>query len=322
MNINEKLNGIIGVVNTPFNKRNTIDDNSLRNYIDDSIKAGVVGFLGLGMAAEVKKLSLEEKEFVVTTILDEVDERVPVICNVSSEEQKERLFLAKKFIGIGCDGIMVNILFENENSFLNQIREIDELQPNFLMIQDWDFNGFGIPINVIEKLFNEINSFKCLKIEVVPAGVKYTAVLKATKNKLHLSGGWAGTQMIEALDRGINAFMPTILPDVYVEIFNLHQAGKRDKAIELFYELVPILAFSHQHLDISIHFNKKLIHKQGIFSTDRVRDPILPFDSYHDEIAEELIYKAKSLLKKIKDKNNFQFENFMLLLITIYINIK
>jgi dihydrodipicolinate synthase/N-acetylneuraminate lyase len=43
------------------------------------------------MAAEVKKLTPEEKELVVNTILEEVNGRVPVICNVSSEEQKDRL---------------------------------------------------------------------------------------------------------------------------------------------------------------------------------------------------------------------------------------
>jgi dihydrodipicolinate synthase/N-acetylneuraminate lyase len=296
----EKLNGIIGVINTPFNKNNQIDSDSLRNYIDHSIDAGVTGFLALGMAAETNKLTHEEREFIVKTVVDKVGGRVPVISSVSSDNHEERLLLTRKFIDYGCDGIMVNILFEDENSFCKQISEIDKLNPQFLMIQDWDFKGFGIPVNIIKKLFDEIESFKCLKIEVVPAGVKYTAVRDATENKLHVSGGWAGTQMIEALDRGVNAFMPTVLHYVYVKIFNLHRAGRREEAKELFYELVPILAFSHQHLDISIHFNKKLVCRQGLFSTDKVREPILPFDEYHGRVAEELIMKAQFLTQKVK----------------------
>jgi 4-hydroxy-tetrahydrodipicolinate synthase len=172
------------------------------------------------------------------------------------------------------------------------------------MIQDWDFKGYGIPVAVIKKLFDEIESFKCLKIEVVPAGVKYSAIRQVTDNKLHISGGWAGSQMIEALDRGVNAFMPTVLHGTYGKIFNLHHSGKREEACKLFYELVPILAFSHQHLDISIHFNKRLVYEQGIFSTNKVRDPILPFDKYHERIAEELIIKARNLTEREKAKNN------------------
>lgn len=305
VNVMEKLNGIIGVINTPFSEDNLIDSDSLRNYVRHSMEAGVTGFLALGMASEINKLTLDEKEFIVKTVVDEVKGIVPVICGVSADKQKERLLLTEKFIDLGCDGIMVNVLFENEDSYMRQISEIDELQPGFLMIQDWDFKGYGIPIDMIKKLFNEIESFKCLKIEVVPAGVKYTAVRKATKYKLHVSGGWAGTQMIEALDRGVNAFMPTALHDVYVKIFNLHHSGRREEAKELFYEMVPILAFSHQHLDISIHFNKKLIHRQGIFSTDKVRGPIITFDDFHERIAEELIVKAKCLTEKLKTEYIF-----------------
>jgi len=303
MDITEKLNGIIGVINTPFNENNQIDSDSLGNYIDHSINAGVTGFLALGMAAETSKLTLEEREYIVKTVVDKVGGRVPVICSVSSDNHKERLLLTRRFIDYGCDAIMVNVLFEDENSFFKQISEIDGLNPGCLMIQDWDFKGYGIPVDTIKKLFDEIDSFKCLKIEVVPAGVKYTAVRNATENKLHVSGGWAGTQMIEALDRGVNAFMPTVLHYVYVRVFNLHRAGRREEAKELFYELVPILAFSHQHLDISIHFNKKLVYKQGMFSTDRVREPILPFDEYHNRVAEELIVKAQYLTEKIKKDN-------------------
>ena len=302
MNVIEKLNGIIGVINTPFCKNNLIDGESLRNYVRHSLESGVVGFLALGMAAETNKLTSEEKDFIVKTVVDEVNGRVPVICSVSSDTQKERLLNTEKFIGFGCDGIMVNILFEDESLYKRQISEIDELKPDFLMIQDWDFRGYGIPVEVIKKLFREIQSFKCLKIEVVPAGVKYSEVRKVTNNKLHVSGGWAGTQMIEALDRGVNAFMPTVLHPAYVRVFDLHRSGRRKEARELFYEMVPVLAFSHQHLDISIHFNKRLVHQQGIFSTDRVRDPVLPFDEYHQRIADELVVKAKLLVENIKAK--------------------
>lgn len=300
MDVTEKLNGIIGVINTPFSEKNHIDGDSLANYVNHSIDAGVVGFLTLGMAAETNKLTVKEKEYIVNTVVSETRGRVPVICSVSSNDPKERLLLTKKFIEYGCDGVMINILFEDEESFLKQIDAVDKLKPGFLMIQDWDFTGFGIPVKTIEKCFNEINSFTCHKIEVVPAGVKYTAVRNATKNRLHVSGGWAGTQMIEALDRGVNAFMPTVLHHAYVKIYDLHRAGRREEAKELFYELVPILAFSHQHLDISIHFNKKLVCKQGIFSTDRVREPILPFDEYHNRIAEELITKALNITERVK----------------------
>ncbi len=296
----EGLNGIIGVINTPFTDNNEIDCDSLRRYVNHSIGCGVAGFLALGMAAEINKLSVTEKELIVETVIDEVNERVPVICGISTDTQNERLLLAEKFIELGCSGVMVSIPYEDDKSFTEKIYQIAELKPGFIMLQDWEFKGYGLPIELIVKLFREVDVFRCLKIEVIPAGVKYSEVINATGGRLHVSGGWAGTQMIEALDRGVDAFMPTILHDIYVKIFDLHITGKREEAKELFYELLPILAFSHQHLDISIHFNKRIVYKQGIFITGNVRGPILPFDSYHEKVADELILKAKKISDRIK----------------------
>lgn len=289
------MNGIIGVVNTPFTNDNKIDSDSLRRYVDHSLKCDVVGFLVLGMAAEVNKLSLEEKLLIVETVVNQVDRKVPVIASVSSQNQNDRVLLANELSNLGCDGILINIPFDDEDSFVNNVSEVAINISGFMMLQDWDFHGYGIPVHIIKKLFDHVEKFKCLKIEVVPAGVKYSEVRKITEGKLHLSGGWAGTQMIEALDRRVDAFMPTILHDVYNKIFQLHRIGKREEAKTVFEIFLPIISFSHQHLDISIHFNKRLVNRQGLFSTSRVREPILPFDQYHERIADELINRAIEL---------------------------
>jgi len=173
------------------------------------------------------------------------------------------------------------------------------LKPCFLMIQDWDFQGYGLPVALIQQLFYEIEVFRCLKIEVVPAGRKYTEVLEATQGKLHVSGGWAVMQIIEALDRGVHAFMPTGMHEIYTAIYALCQQGQREAAQRLFQELLPVLAFSNQHLGISIHFFKRLLYRQGLYATPRVREPILPFDSYHQKIADELIDHVLQLIDRV-----------------------
>jgi 4-hydroxy-tetrahydrodipicolinate synthase len=198
----------------------------------------------------------------------------------------------------------VNIPYEGEDAYEREVWEIAALQPGFLMLQDWDFKGYGIPVEVILRLFEEIEKFQCLKLEVVPAGVKYSEVLARTGNRLHVSGGWAGTQMIEALDRGVNAFMPSILLGVYARIFALHRAGQRSAAMALFNRFVPILAFSHQHLDISIHFNKRLLREQGLFTNVFVREPILVFDHIHEKVSREIIAAGMALEKEVLESRS------------------
>ncbi len=92
-----------------------------------------------------------------------------------------------------------------------EVWSVANQKPGFLMLQDWDFGGYGLSVKLVKKLFEDIDVFQSLKIEVVPAGVKYTEVWEATDGKLHLAGGWAVTQMIEALDRRVHAMMPTAM---------------------------------------------------------------------------------------------------------------
>lgn len=289
------MNGIIAAVNTPYLDSGSVDVESLRRYVDHYLACGISGFLIPAMAAEVWKLTDGERELIVQTVVDAVDGRVPIIGGASSNDRESRLGHARKLTELGCDAVLVSIPFVDHESFKRDILEIAETGPRSLVIQDWAFNDFGIPVETIVELFEELPCFDHLKVEVVPAGFKYTRVLEATGGRLAVSGGWASSQMIEGLDRGVNAFMSTILPDLYVRIYELHAQGDREGARRAFHELLPVIAFSHQHLDISIHFNKRMLWRQGIFTTPLVREPIIPFDDYHIRIADELIDYALSI---------------------------
>lgn len=288
------LTGVVAVINTPFTKDNLIDHESLVRYVESAIKSGVSGFLVPAMAAEVNKLSYGERIAIVETVLKSTNKRVPVIGGASADTQPDRISHINKLESLGCRGVLVSIPFHDKTHYKKLIKEIAAEVSTFLIIQDWDFHGYGIPLDVIIDLFENVEAFKSLKVEVSPAGKKYSDVLQTTGGKLHVSGGWASSQMIEALDRGVHTFMSTIMHKQYKMIYDHHQSGNRNLAKDLFQRIVPILAFSHQHLDISIHFNKRFYYRQGIFKTDRVRDPILPFDQYHKKVADELIDLAFS----------------------------
>jgi len=75
----------------------------------------------------------------------------------------------------------------------------------------------------------------------------------------------------------------------------LYASGRRTEARNLFEQVLPVLAFSNQHLDISIHFFKRLLHAQGVYATARVREPILPFDAVHERVAAELIGRVMAI---------------------------
>jgi len=293
------LRGIITVLNTPFTRDDAIDVDGLKENVRRAIKGGVIGFLVPAMASEVEKLSEAERDLMVKSVVETARGSAAVIGGASAPTSGARVRHALRCVELGCDGVLASIPFLDESQYERDVRSLAELNPPFLMLQDWDAIGSGVPVHVIARLFSEIDVFRCLKIEVVPAGIKYSEVREATNSQLHLSGGWAVMQMIEALDRGVHAFMPTGMHEIYCQIYSLYSDGKRREAQTLCNRLLPVLAFSNQHLDISIHFFKRLLHRQGIYATPRVREPILPFDSHHQRIADDLIDDVIELTKEI-----------------------
>jgi len=200
--------------------------------------------------------------------------------------------------------VLFQIPYENDTQFERHFSELAELGQEMIMLQDWDFSGDGLPDKLICKLFEKFEAFRCLKIETVPAGIKYSRVLELTKGRLNLSGGWAVSQLLEALKRGVHAFMPTGMHYSYTEIYRCFHEGQIEEAERLFQEIIPVLAFSNQHLDISIHFFKRLLFKQGIYNTPNVRQPILKFDKLHEEIADKHIEHIIALENQLKLKRH------------------
>jgi dihydrodipicolinate synthase/N-acetylneuraminate lyase len=289
------LRGIVTVLNTPFNAADEVDAAALRRHVRVALDGGVAGFLVPGMASEVDKLTSAERDLLVDTVLDEARGKAVVIGGASAPSSAERIRLARQLVAAGCDGVLVSIPYENEEQYSRAVSEVADTSPPFLMLQDWDPRGYGVPVPTLVKLFETVEAVRAVKVEVVPAGRKYSELLAATGGRLHVSGGWAVMQIIEALDRGVHAFMPTALHSIYVRIYNLHSAGQRQAARDLFDQVLPILAFANQHLDISIHFFKRLLFAQGIYPTPAVRPPILSFDDSHTRVADELIARAMTL---------------------------
>jgi dihydrodipicolinate synthase/N-acetylneuraminate lyase len=298
------LHGIVTVLNTPFTTDNKIDLKALKKNVFEALDAGVAGFLVPAMASEVSKLSETERLSLVNTVIETVEGKVPVIAGAGETNLSKSKKLLKTYIQNNCKNVLLQIPFQNKEQFKNHFLKLAESGPDMIMLQDWDTTGYGLPDDVIVELFDEVPAFRCLKIETVPAGIKYSRILKLTKGQLNVSGGWAVSQMIEGLKRGVHAFMPTAMHWIYVQIYRHYRSGEQDKAEELFQKIIPVLAFSNQHLDISIHFFKRLLFRQGIYPTNMVRKPVLPFDKIHCEIADKLIDKIIKIEYAVRNENS------------------
>ena len=289
------LRGIVTVLNTPFDADGEVDAPALARHVAYALDAGVSGFLVPAMASEVGRLSLRERSLLVDTVLEAAAGGVPIVGGASAPTREERRDRARELLAAGCPCILAAIPWKSGEEYLADIGDLADLDPPCLMVQDWDATGPGAPVEWIAKAFEKVPVFKSVKVETILAGPKYSAILEATEGRMHVCGGWAVTQMIEGLDRGVHAFMPTGLHRSYVGIYRSYMAGDREEAKRRFERLLPIVSFSNQRIDISIRFFKRLLWLQGIYATPSVREPLEPFDKWQLRVADELARKAIDL---------------------------
>ena len=216
------LTGIVVSLNTPFDSNGRIDFESLNRLIDYHLQSGAAGFLSPAQAGEVGTLSLADRRELVAFIQNRVDGRAFYVAGATAEYERDSFLAAESAVTAGCQAVLVEApaaLRTDRAGITRFFREFAGVGMELLMIQDLDWRGPGLDIETIRQLFEEIDSFRSLKVEVSPAGPKNTRIIEATSGNLHVCGGWAAEQMIEALDRGVDVFIPTAITALYREIF-------------------------------------------------------------------------------------------------------
>lgn len=294
------LHGIVTTVLTPFTSSLEIDWTSFRRSIHAAINGGVTGFLVPCFASELKLLNFEERIQMVRETLEITKGRVLVIPNILADTCEERIQQCQTYLQLGVSGLNLNMPYTTEVEFRELVAEIDELHPPFMVIQDDNNDGYDIPVSLIKSLFDEFESFRCIKIETKDSGPKYTQVLSATNGLLNVSGAWGSDQMIEAFDRGIHALMPSGLYEIFVNVYDLYHKKSREAAMKLFFDMLPIIMFTRQSDAVNRVFHKTYLQRLGIFQTTLCRD-IGGFDEYHRRYANQLIDYAVKLREKLPE---------------------
>jgi len=291
--------GIIASLHTPFTADDRLDHDSLVRLIDHVHAAGCIGVLATAVAGEVATLRLDERQGLLETAAAACCGRLKVLAGVSAPDLATSLNLAQQARDAGADMVLWQPSTGTADAEIGPaLARLGDAGPGPVMLQDLDWTGSGIGIAAIEKAARMVPAFVALKVETVTAGPKYSAVRKALGTRLHLSGGWAATQMVDGLARGLDAFIPSGILPTYVRIFDLWRQGREDEARSLFEDCLPVLVFSNQDIGTSIAFWKKIRRTEGIFTTDRFRPPVRGLDEVQAAEALRLIDRVTRLSRQ------------------------
>ena len=106
-----RLRGIIPPVITPRTESGLIDRESLQRLTSHLLDGGVDGLFILGSSGEVPYLTQEERDLVVTTVIEASDGRVPVLAGANEQTTARVVAEAERLADLGVDALVVTTPF-------------------------------------------------------------------------------------------------------------------------------------------------------------------------------------------------------------------
>ena len=103
-----KFAGSFTVMVTPFSDDGSkVDYSTLRRFVDWQISNGVPGLIPLGSTGEFLSITDEERREIVTTIIQQVDGRVPVLIGTADEWTDRAVRYSREAEELGASGVMI-----------------------------------------------------------------------------------------------------------------------------------------------------------------------------------------------------------------------
>lgn len=231
---------------TPFKKDGSVDEQALRKFVDFQLKGGVEALVPVGSTGEGATLSDDEQAFVIETVVDQVNGKVPVIGGASSNSTARAIALAKRVKQCGADAILSVAPFYNKPTQ-------EGIFQHFAAIAD----AVELPLviyNVPGRTASNIETHTLLRLaEEVPqaAGVKeasanFGQIMEILHHRPEGFGVWSGddnlTLPLVALGAdGIISVVANEAPKLFSDMVRHALKGRFEKARELHYKLLHLM---------------------------------------------------------------------------------
>src|SRR5882757_1324417 len=274
--------GVFPVAPTVFDADGRLDLEGQRRAVDCMIDAGSQGLCILANFSEQFVLTDEERDIVLTAVLEHVAERVPVIvttthfstfvCAERSRRAQER----------GAAMVMVMPPYHGatfrvpEQAIYDFYRGISDAISIPIMVQDAPVAGTPLSVPFLARMAKEIEHLAYFKIEVPQAAAKLRALIEAGGKAIE--GPWDGEEAITLmadLDAGATGAMTGGgYPDGIREITDPYFAGRRAEAVAAYQRWLPLINYENRQCGLIAC--KALMKEGGVIKHDTVRLPLQP----------------------------------------------
>ncbi len=271
-----KLTGVYNILTTPFREDGTLDGESLGRLTEAVVGGGVDGITVLGVAGEAQKLSGDERERVVRTVIEVVAGRLPVFVGASQEGTDTTIAASAAAERAGAAGVMIAppTFLQPGPALTEHLRRVAQAITLPVILQDFPpVNGVTMSPAAMAALVETVPAITTIKLEGTPTPQRTAQVLELVQDRATVLGGLGGVFLLDELRRGASGTMTGFAyPEVLVEIWRAWRSGDRRLAAETYGRYLPLLVFEGQP-GVGLAIRKAILRRRGLIAHAGVRHP-------------------------------------------------
>lgn len=298
--------GVMPAITTQFSKSGELDIMVFKHNLKAQVDAGANGIILGGTLGEASTLTALEKEKLVLTTLESVENKVAVVLNIAEQSTRDAVAAARKAEQLGAHGLMLLPPMRykaTEHETVIYFKEIADATSLPIMIYN---NPVDYKIEVTLDMFDALKTNK--NINAVKESTRDITNITRMRSKFGdrfaiLCG--VDTLAMESLVMGADGWVAGLV-DAYPEetcaIYYYVRNGEIEKAREIYRWFMPLL-----ELDISPQLvqNIKLCELATGLGTGFVRPPRLPLEGVEKNRVKDIIEKAMSTRPNVSDYKKY-----------------
>jgi 4-hydroxy-tetrahydrodipicolinate synthase len=272
------FSGVFSVLPTPFDSAGDFDPQSLKRVVDLFLADGVNGFTALGVTSEVARLTDDERDRVLETVLAHVDGRVPVVAGTTADGLRTCIDLTRRARTAGAAAVMISpprMLKINSDAVARHFAEVAAAVDVPIIVQDYPpISGYAMEAALLARIARDVPAARTIKLEDPPTPFKTARILQQAQGlDVAIFGGLGGVFLLEELMAGAAGAMTGFaFPAILVQIVALFRSGRVDDAADLFYRKVPLMRFEFQE-GIGMAIRKEVLKRRGAIADAAIRAP-------------------------------------------------
>jgi 2-keto-3-deoxy-L-arabinonate dehydratase len=276
----ERLHGVLPVLQTPFTPDRQIDATVLQREIDWAFDAGADGVV-VAMVSEILRLSKRSRCELASLVCQAAEGRGFTVISVGAESVTEAVEFAKHAESLGASAVMAippvttSLGSVATGDYFAKIANSVSIP---LIVQDASsYVGAPIDLSLYLNLLEQFGAERIFfKPEASPLGPNLSKLRDATHGTARIFEGSGGINLVDCYRRGIVGTMPGMdLLDGIVALWDALEAGDNERIYQLSLPISALVALELQAgLDGFLAIEKHLLVKRGIFNNTIQLPPV------------------------------------------------